>query len=61
MCFNWPAQLGRAKVASDLFFAGYSGLLHQLQLASHDLATIEKVTKKHDSKFQIELKDDHWG
>ena len=36
-----------------MVFAGYSGLLHYLQLASHELATIGiNVTK---TKFQIQI------
>ena len=39
-----------------MVFAGYSGFLHHLQLASHALATIcHNVTKKQNSKIHIYL------
>ena len=38
-----------------MVFAGYSGFLHYLQLASHELATIgiNVTKKKRNSKFQM--------
>ena len=44
-------------------FAGYSGFLHYLQLASHELATIGiNVTKNEipNSKYIMFIKSDFW-
>ena len=39
-------------VGFSVVFAGYSGFLHQLQLANHDLAAIwQKKYKKRNSKL----------